>query len=260
MFCSRARNWIGLALDGALPPNRTVALARHLERCAGCRDYQEDLRLGQRLLVTTSPPLSEGFEWRLQLKLNRTLQEAARAAAAPWEAPAGAASAWWRGAAMAAAGGLAAIALLGFLVVPARRSEAPLQTAGPVMVVRQMLGPSAPSPAPHEPEPASVTATAGDPTRTSVSGQPRGWWAGRDGTGQAVDLQLPGAARSAGLLDRQAWSGSSLEDLRSIATLREQNRRLRDALAQSQREVVLLRSQVDTGRVERPAGGDGAQR
>jgi anti-sigma factor RsiW len=73
MFCRRARNWISLALDGALPPDRTVALTRHLESCPACREYERDLQTGRRLLAASAPQLSEGFEWRLQLRLSRTL-------------------------------------------------------------------------------------------------------------------------------------------------------------------------------------------
>ncbi len=253
MFCRRARSFISLALDGALPADRTITLTRHLEGCARCREYQTDLQLGRRLLATSAPALADGFEWRLQLRLNRTLQEAARAAASAWDAPPAGAGRWLRGAGLAAVGGLALAAAVGLFLLPGEWSvPAPREPGVPgALVERNAPQEPAPASAPQiaiVEAPATVTSTAGDPTRTSVSGQSRTTWFGREGTGRAVDLRLSGAPDPRGLLERQGWSGGSLEDLRSIATLRDQNRRLRDALAQAQREVILLRAQSDTAR------------
>jgi hypothetical protein len=48
------------------------------------------------------------------------------------------------------------------------------------------------------------------------------------------------------------WSGSSLDDLRTITALREANQRLRAQLSISQRQIESLRAQLDSVSV-RPA-------
>lgn len=259
MLCYRARNWISLALDGALPPDRTLALSRHLERCAGCRDHERDLKLGRRLVAATAPRLSDKFEWRLQLKLNRTLQEAARQATSPWEAAPVGPGAWWRAAGLATAGGLALVAALTLFVLPDRPVDlgppAPAGAVGSAPLAAVTPPPSASTAAlPRRPAagPATVTATAGDPTRTPVLGGSRRFLLDGDGQGRSVGLLMPGGSGARPLVEKEAWSGSSLEDLRSIASLREQNRRLRDMLAQSQRHLVLLQAQLDTSRAASP--------
>jgi hypothetical protein len=84
MRCKQVQEWIGLESDGQLAPDKVPRLEMHLEACLGCRTYRSDLRLGRRLLCATDAAPTEGFEWRMQLRLNNALKEAAREAVAPW--------------------------------------------------------------------------------------------------------------------------------------------------------------------------------
>ncbi len=85
MRCRKARDYVSQEFDAVLPPDATGNLRDHLETCAGCREYREDLRLGQRLLAATEPHLPDNFEWKLQLKLNQALQQSAGEAKYPWQ-------------------------------------------------------------------------------------------------------------------------------------------------------------------------------
>lgn len=248
MLCRRARDWISLSLDGMLPPDRTVALLAHLERCAGCRAWREEVQVGQRLLAATAPRLSENFEWRLQLKLNQTLQEAARAATSPFAVPEQGWRRWFQGAALASVGGVAVVVVLSLLFLPAHRpapeylalpaapSSAVLPAGGDARIAAGVAGP----------ETGTVTSTAGDPTRTSLRPGARALSPVAGGVGREVDLRFP--ATPGGLFGREGWSGGNVDDLRTIIHLREQNRRLRDALTQAQRDAGLLRAQMESPR------------
>lgn len=255
MLCRRARDWISLSLDGMLPPDRTVALLAHLERCGGCRAWREEVQLGQRLLAATTPRLSENFEWRLQLKLNQTLQEAARAATSPFAAAEQGWRRWFQGAALASVGGVAVVVALSLFLLPPHR-PAPTFLALPSAqppVVAPARGDSRVAAVADGPEAGTVTATAGDPTRTSLRPGARTPAPVAGGIGREVDMRFP--ATSGGLFGREGWSGGNVDDLRTIIHLREQNRRLRDALSQAQRDAGLLRAQME---IPRTAAGDSA--
>ena len=255
MLCRRARDWISLSLDGMLPPDRTVALLAHLERCAGCRAWREEVQLGQRLLAATAPRLSENFEWRLQLKLNQTLQEAARAATSPFAAPEPGWRRWFQGAALASVGGVAVVVALSLFLLPPRR-PAPTFLALPSVpssVVTPADGDSRVIAATAGAGTGTVTATAGDATRTSLRPGRRALSPVAGGIGREVDLRFP--ATPGGLFGREGWSGGNVDDLRTIIHLREQNRRLRDALTQAQRDAGLLRAQMES---RQTAAGDSA--
>ncbi len=248
MLCRRARDWISLSLDGMLPPDRTVALLAHLERCAGCRAWREELQLGQRLLAATTPRLSENFEWRLQLKLNQTLQEAARAATSPFAAAEPGWRRWFQGAALASVGGVAVVVAISLFLLPPRHTAPTflaLPAAAPV-VVAPAGGTEDAAVEPAVVATGTVTATAGDPTRTSLRPGARALTPAAGGVGREVDLRFP--ATPGGLFGREGWSGGNVDDLRTIIHLREQNRRLRDALTQAQRDAGLLRAQMESRR------------
>lgn len=249
MLCRRSRAWISLALDGVLPPDRTVALTAHLERCAGCRAYREDLLLGRRLLAATTPLVSENLEWRVQLRLNQALQAAARAASSPLAEPAPGAGRWWRLAGAATVAGLAlTLAAANWLLPPPTAPERPAliaavpPPAGAPIAVGSLAATGAPeaaSPGPAREAAGSVGATAGAADRTSyIETGPSLLW-----RGQLRDGML---GRPASETARIGWSGSSLDDLRTITALREANQRLRAQLSISQRQIESLRAQLDS--------------
>jgi len=44
MRCRKAQEWISRSVDGELDPGRAARLERHLEKCAECRAFAEDMR------------------------------------------------------------------------------------------------------------------------------------------------------------------------------------------------------------------------
>ena len=49
MRCNKAREFVSQELDAILPPDATGRLRDHLDACADCREYREDLLVGQPL-------------------------------------------------------------------------------------------------------------------------------------------------------------------------------------------------------------------
>ncbi len=241
MLCRRARNWISLSMDGELPPDRTVALTEHLERCETCRAYRSDLQVGRRLIAATAPELSDNFEWRLQLKLSQTLQGAARSLDYPLAPAAPGLGRWLTMAGGAAAAGVAIILVASSLLLQPGIPSPPLNGGAQLAD-----GPSVPAstvasttPAADDGDRGSVTSTAGAASRIPfISGGMVPPWRGRSGGGL---LGEPVNALSGGV-----WSGTSINDLRTITSLREENQRLRAALSVAQREVEFMKAQLDT--------------
>jgi hypothetical protein len=61
MSCGRFESLIALDVEGDLPARRATRLARHLEGCAGCRQFAEEMRESQawwKLLKLEAPPAS----------------------------------------------------------------------------------------------------------------------------------------------------------------------------------------------------------
>lgn len=222
MRCSKAQEFLSLDLDGALPPSKTTNLQEHLDQCAACRSYREDLRLGQRLLGATEPELPENFDWKLQLRLNQTLKETAGEVAYPWIEAQPTRGQWLRNFGTAASVGLAAVLALGII-----------------------LGP----------DPSSTS--NGSPAAARVEGQPVASLSDRlplespfnvnSAAGRTVSSVSPFRPANPGsrILDR-GWSGRDLEDLRTIQNLRQDNEKLQRMLVQSTRQLQLMRAQLDT--------------
>jgi len=237
MRCKNSREWLSLELDGRLPPDRTIPLEDHLAHCEDCRAYRADLQLGGRLLRATEPRLAENFEWRLQLKLNQTLQEMARQATLPWEEPTRGPSRWLRNFGISAAAGLAFAIAVAFFTQP----ESPHR-----LVEVEMTGSKEPA-APTQQEYLEdfTPRLSGDPTRRSLIPTTLRW-------GPASSWQTVRLSEGGQLFDRSpnqflnAWANNSLSDLRTITALRDENQRLRYRLIQVDRELVQLKRQLDT--------------
>ncbi len=134
MTCNRMREWISLECDGHLEPERVPRLLAHLEACEECRTYRSDLQLGQRLLRATQAEPAEGFAWRLQLRLNNALKDAAREAAAPWPVPSYSWRRWLGPFAVASSVGLAAVLAVALFTMPATGVRGPIATGEQVAV------------------------------------------------------------------------------------------------------------------------------
>ena len=109
MKCSRIQEWISLEMDEQLPPEHVGELQDHLETCAECYAFRDDLQIGLRMLSATDPELPDNFDWKLQLRLSQTLREAARDTSYPWQAGDSSWRRWFARASLSAALGLAAV-------------------------------------------------------------------------------------------------------------------------------------------------------
>ncbi|MFT5784404.1 MAG: putative anti-sigma-YlaC factor YlaD, partial [Candidatus Krumholzibacteriia bacterium] len=118
MRCNRSQEYVSQQLDGVLPPDMASKLRDHLDSCSECEEYRSDMLLGQRLLAATEPELPENFEWKLQLKLKQTLQQAAGEAQYPWTEKMADRWSWWRNFGAATAVGLAAVLALAMVIGP----------------------------------------------------------------------------------------------------------------------------------------------
>ncbi len=230
MLCYSARKLINQEMDGRLPDRKVRPLAEHVDRCAKCAAFRDELDTGRRLLRATADEPSESFEWTLQLKLNRALQEAAATSTVPWEAEpsGGGALAWVRSFAVSSLAGVAVAAALAIWLLP-RDGAAPTNPGlGPLVEAGETVSP--------------VTLSAGDTDRRSLT-RPRyrAGMTGADGLGRTVS----GArSTSPNLLDRSGWvptwSGADMEDLNVISSLRDQNRYLQIQIHQLQSDKARL--------------------
>ena len=217
MRCNKAQEYLGLDLDGVLPPDATGPLTSHLDACGECRQFREDLLMGRRILKATEPELPENFDWKLQLRLNQALKETAGEVAYPWEETPGDRWRWMRNFGSAAAVGMAAVLALAIFTGPTQQS--PMPAAYDQVVSFQG----------SDRLPIHQKYDFGSGLTRQVSG-------GSPLTQPAVNSRA---------LDK-GWSGQQMNDLRTIQSLREKNRRLSTMLYQTQRQNIWMRAQLDT--------------
>lgn len=218
MLCTTARRLISQQMDGMLPAEKTPAFEEHLGRCAACREYRAELGLGRRLLQATAAEPTDAFEWKLQLRLNRTLQEAAAARTVPWEdAPRGAAR-WWRGFAASSLAGVAVTALVAVLIWP-EGPRTPTTSSRPPATLAAVAEPAA-TPTPS--------------TRLVTDLSDRLPLSGNRVRGASLNGGFLGRPVSQGLLSERlqpvSLSSGKLAGLDEIAALRAENNRLRAGL------------------------------
>lgn len=225
MRCTKARELISLDLDGCLPPDRTAGLTRHLDECGDCREFREDLALASRMLAADEPQLPENFEWRLQLRLNQTLAEAAARELHPWQDRRSDRLAWWRSFGAAASVGLAAVLAVAMLVGPRggdpAATVAELPTTPPVSVTGDRLDLDA----------YRGFGFGGGGQRTVSTGQPGGSLATRPN-----------------FLER-GWTYQSVDDLRDWNRIQAENRQLRAQVLQMQRQLRSMQTPLDSASV-----------
>ncbi len=214
-------------MDETLPADVAGKLERHLEACADCRGYREDLQLGRRLLAGTEPALSENFEWRLQLRLSQAMQQAAADAIYPWDDPRADRRDWFRNFGTAASVGLAAVLALAMFVGPVGRTG------------------SGPLPGTLNSPATQVAVEGGDRLPLNVT---RGPSAGLIGSGLQYPVSAGGtfqAANPGAFQAPRGWSGERIEDLMTIQQLRVENRKLANQLSQYEQWVNQYRAQLD---------------
>ncbi len=217
MRCNKAQENLSLQLDGALPPDLMGSLSAHLDICADCREYRDDLLMGSRLLQATEPELPDNFDWKLQLRLNQTLKEAAGEVAYPWEDQPVDRWRWLRNFGSAAAVGMAAVLALAIFSGPTEHS--------PIPVAHEQAAPTLGS----DRLPLAQKFNFGNGLGRPVSDIPA-----FNGDSRNI-LQI-----------NQGWSGRNVSDLRTIQSLRDENRQLNRVLYQTRRQNDWMRAQLDT--------------
>ena len=217
MRCNKAQENLSLQLDGALPADLTIPLSSHLDECSDCRDYRDDLLMGSRILQATDPELPDNFDWKLQLRLNQTLKEAAGEVAYPWEDKPADPWRWLRNFGSAAAVGMAAVLALAIFMGPTDNSSLPLaqQQESPILGGDRL--------------PLAQKYNFGN------------------GLGRAVSSSSGNTSKSHNFLQfNQGWSGKNNNDLRLINALRTENLQLNRALYQMRRQNIWMRAKLDT--------------
>ena len=236
MRCGKARQWLSLDLDDQLPHDRVIALEHHLDACSECRAFRDDLLAGRRILKATEPKLSDSFEWRLRLRLNRTLEEAARLAPAPWEEPSGRVAGWWRHFSVASSVGLAAVLTIALFTWPLGETAPHLAGDGRTESDFEYLVPVASG----ERDGDRVTGLIPSDRRplSGLADRSTGWQ--RPVTGGGTSRSGSGGQFLSG------WSGRSVSDLQTINALRIQNERLDTMVRHYQRQLRTFKAQLDT--------------
>jgi hypothetical protein len=77
MKCSHAKLLISWAMDEPLPEYDRAQLEAHVQACAGCAQYGTQLDHGRALLARAMANPPDNFEWKVQLKIQQALREAA---------------------------------------------------------------------------------------------------------------------------------------------------------------------------------------
>jgi hypothetical protein len=217
-------------MDELLPPAVTGDVTGHLDSCAECRDFRDDLRLGRRAILATTPELPENFEWKLQLKLNQALQQAAGESVLPWVETDPDKGRWLRNFGAAAAVGMAAVLALAMFLGP---------VGGPVDDGSSRLDGGSPA---LVQSPLKVP--AGADRLPLIGGRAKG--GGLYSTGIQRSVSAGGTSRSSSPIFDRGWSGHDVEDLRTIQRLRLQNSHLSRLLTLQQQQISGMRALLDT--------------
>jgi putative zinc finger protein len=225
MRCGKARTMINLELDGVLPPEQTPHLDEHLATCSDCRAYRADLETGSRMIRATAAEPSDAFEWKLQLKLNQALQEAA-GAGTPWQATERSPwFGWLRSFGLSSAAGLALVLVVTTWVLPDGLDRA-TDRSGPV--AGRVLD-----------SPAQTERTADRSDRLSL--QPASPVFSFGGNGSAGRVVSGGTFLSGS----DSWLKSGPDERRSFSVLQAEVQHLRDQLSQSRLENERLMALLD---------------
>lgn len=240
MRCKKSREYLSLEIDGLLPPVAALELEKHLDVCSECRSYRMDLQTGRRLLAATEPQLSDNFEWRLQLRLNQSLQEAAGQTAFPWVYSETNRWNWLRDFGTAAAVGMAAVLAFALFLGPGGYPTGTnLVGSSPVQTVASGSGRSLSSALSNSPAMTSDRLPLGG----ARLGNSRLYGTPSQRTVSAGGLTNAPASQFS--LERY-WSGHDVEDALTIQKLRSANQQLERLVYQLQRRQTNMRAQLDT--------------
>ena len=232
MRCSKVRDYLNRGMDEQLPPDVTVGLTNHLDKCEACLAFREDLMVSRRLIAATNPEISENFEWKLQLKLNQALQQVAGEAAYPWEENAVDRWHWLRNFGAASAVGLAAVLALAMFIDPG------FQGGNGQMAAESNTTSTALT--------ASPSLVGADRLPLMTKSSSRGLY--QSGLQRSVSTSAGQRFNSGGqFLIEGGWSGGNPQDLLTIQRLKSQNQQLNTRLFLYQKEIQNLRTRLDSG-------------
>lgn len=110
MRCRKSREFVSLALDDLLDEADRLALTEHLGACPRCRRHEAVLLRGRQALRSVEPELSENFEWKVQLGIQKAMRERA---ASRYRLPEGTRRPFWRPALASAVAVAALVVLVG---------------------------------------------------------------------------------------------------------------------------------------------------
>jgi len=224
MKCSRFRDWISQEMDGQLAPEHVASLDDHLVSCADCRQYQEDLQLGSRMLQATEPELPDNFDWALQLQLSRALRDAAQQSH-PWEESEPGWRRWLGRAGVSAAVGLAAV-----LTVAIMNPGSLLQSGSGDVAIGD--------PALRMPVQGSESLVdLGDATRRPLTMD-------LSGSGFGANLQRRVSSRET--FGNAGIPGMNTTEVQRIRSLETENETMRRRLFAKDRQIQYLQAQLDS--------------
>lgn len=219
MNCKQAKKDILLSIDGHLPPEKALSLETHINECPDC--YTENLELLQacKSLKIDSRVLPDNFEWKLNLQLNRAINNKNEYLIddQPNKVQ------WVKYFAPSFVSGLVVALFVTLIILPNNQSsEFPIVASENPPVSFSTVGLSA----------GNNDRLGLNTDRTSTNPLTLNKRFGIESvSGKRIDRQWK----------PQAWTGQELKDLQTISSLRKQNSILKSALEQTQSENEKLK-------------------
>jgi hypothetical protein len=216
MNCYSAKKDILLSIDGCLPPDRAINLEDHLNTCAECAEESSEQHKLQQIVNISGRELPDNFEWKLNLQLNRAIYNRD---AYQWIEQSNKKQ-WYKIFIPYFASGITVAVLMAVLLIPGLFNNNGLPSYDNRGGVNM-------------PSLATVSNSAGNNDRRTLMPQPGSSLFSRN---QNIGNTVSSKPITDYKWERKSWSGKELEDLRTISTLRNQNRLLNAALKHAQLE------------------------
>ncbi len=230
MNCNHAKRDILLSLDGCLPPNRALDLENHLNECADCAEESAEQFKLQQILNIPGRELPDNFEWKLNLQLNRALynREGHEWIEEPQHRR------WYKLFIPYFVTSFSVAALVAFVLV----SDVFQQNDVPVFNSNNGQNLAGVTP---------VSSTAGDTDRLTLGTPTKSSFFSNNNRVGSTTVSSPIADYK---WKQKSWSGKELEDLRTITSLRNQNKILSAALKHAQLENEHLKELLQTQKID----------
>jgi hypothetical protein len=201
MKCSQAKLFISWAKDEPLPEYERARLETHVQVCNPCASYRTRLLEGRELFARAMAAPAENFEWKVQLKIQQALREAAARGL-----PARERSRFWLPASLTAATTALAVVAIGGLV--SREPDSGRRpTGGPAVagVTRQQSLASVEGDPPSVEQPRDAGGAGANPVSGGGEARPSS-----DSVARARGTATPGA-RTRGTPDGWGAGGAAVQ-------------------------------------------------